>query len=418
MRLQVCELVNLFHRYVFRNVFVSCLAAVSMFAFLVLALSVVKDMLNLLAEGQLTFRAFFKLIWLYLPFVFVYCLPMGFITGILLAMGRMSAEQEITSLRAAGVSIARLSSSVFVLAILGTGLSLVVNFYYGPLAKTEYRSELRNTIQTNPLGFIVEKTFVREFPGTVIYVSEKDGDILHDIWIWDLDDQGRVERFSRAERGRFRFVEDSNDLELMAENVSLEIRDDEDPENFQSKNFIAPTFERLPFSFSLDRILGKETLQRKLSHLTFAELVAYMAEADVARAEAEGADKAEAERNYLQARMTFHRNFASGFAVLSFACLAIPLGIKTSRKETSVNLGIGLGLGILYYLFMISFDWLDTMPQLRPELLYWGPNVIYQSLGAWLLIRSDHGKGKKKSKQATAPATPPKRSRKKARRGR
>lgn len=390
---------NLIHRYILKNVFTACLASVAMFAFLVLTLSVVKDMLNLLAEGQLTVRAFFKLTALYFPYVFVYALPMGFITGVLLTMGRLSAEQEITSLRAAGVSVIRLSSSVFFLAILGTAVSLVINFYYGPLAKTEYRQELKNTIQTNPLGFIVEKTFVKDFPGTVIYVGEKRGEILNDVWIWTLDDQSRVTWFARAERGRFTFLENSSELQLDAENVTVEYRNKEDPEDFQAKRFYPAYFGSFPFSFSLERILGRETFERKLTWMTFDELQAEIWRfRDIVKT-AEGPAREEAISNLSKAKMVFHGNFAMGFSVLSFACIAVPLGLKTSRKETSANLGIGVGMGLLYYLAMIAIGWLDGMAELRPELLFWVPNFLYQGIGAWMFVRADHGrKAKAKAK--------------------
>lgn len=389
---QVWRAVTLLHRYVFRSVFATCLASVGMFAFILLTLSILRDMLNLLAEGQLTLPAFFKLTWLLLPFVFVYALPFGFITGTLLSMGRISADNEVTALRSAGVSVFRLGSSVFAMAIVGTTISLIVNFYYGPLAKTSYRRELKNTIQTNPLGYIVERTFVKDFPGKVIYVGEKRGEILRDIWIWDLDEQGRVTKFARAEEGRFAFHPDSADLELLAREASVEFRDSEDPENFRTGNYYPLSFEETAFTFSMERLIGRETFNRKLDWMTFVELRQEIAQWDSARQSAAGPAKEEAERNFLQASMVFHRNFALGFAVLSFGCIAVPLGVRSSRKETSANLGIGLGMGLLYYMMMISVDWLDGMPQLRPDLLYWAPNVIFQGVAVALFIRADHGR--------------------------
>ena len=390
---------NLLHRYIFKNVLLSCLASVTMFAFLLLTLLLVKDILSLLAEGQLTARAFFRLTWMLFPFVFVYALPMGFITGALLTMGRLSAENEITSFRAAGISIFRISSSVFCFAILGTVLSLVVNFYYGPLAKTEYRTELKNTIQKNPLGFIVEKTFVRDFPGIVIYVGEKEEALLKDLWIWILDDENRVQKFSRAEWGEFQFTEGSNELVLNAYNGAIEIRDEGDPENFKSQRFFMPTYDNFPFPVSLDRILGKETLERKLTWLTFSELQSYIKEWSRIRETTTGDALAEAELNHLKGRMQFHKTFAMGFSVLSFACIAVPLGVQTSRKETSANLGIGVGMALVYYLCMISIEWLDGHPHLRPDLLFWVPNIVFQCIGTWLFIKLDHGR---KSKIARA----------------
>lgn len=366
-----------------------------MFAFLILTMSLVKDMLRLLAEGQLSIDAFFGLTWKLLPFAFVYALPMGFITGVLLTMGRLSAENEITSLRAAGISVIRLSSSVFLLAMIGTTVSLVVNFYYGPIAKTEYRQQLKNTIQTNPLGFIVEKTFVKDFPGSVIYVGKKEAEMLYDVWIWKLDDESKVTSFARAERGRFAFLENSAELQLDAEQVTIEYRDEADPENFRTRNFFPASANRFPFSFSLEKILGRETLARKLTWMTFDELQDEIGRYDEIARVSTGKVREEAEDNLLKAKMVFHKNFAMGFSVLSFACFAIPLGLKTSRKETSANLGIGVGMGLLYYLAIISIGMLDGKPELRPELLFWIPNLAYQIFGAWLFFKLDHGKKRK-----------------------
>ncbi|MDQ8185610.1 LptF/LptG family permease [Pelagicoccus sp. SDUM812002] len=387
---------SLIHRYIFKNVFTSCMASVAMFAFLILTMSMVKDMLNLLAEGQLTLHSFFRLTWQLFPFVFVYALPMGFITGALLTMGRLSAENEITSLRAAGVSVIRLSSSVFFLAILGTTASLVVNFYYGPLAKTQYRQELKDVIQTNPLGFIVEKTFVRDFSDTVIYVGQKEDEMLYDVWIWKLNEKSQVTLFARAEKGRFAFIEGSAELQLDTEQTIVEYRDKEDPESFRTKKFYPLSMDRVPFMFPMSEIIGEETLARKLTWMTFDELQAEVARYESIIASSSGEVREEASKNLLKAKMVFHKNFAMGFAVLSFACIAVPLGLKTSRKETSANLGIGVGMGLLYYLAMISIGWLDGKPEARPELLFWVPNLLYQGYGTWLFLRADHGRKSKK----------------------
>lgn len=367
-----------------------------MFAFLILTMSMVKDMLNLLAEGQLTVRAFFKLTALLFPYVFVYALPMGFITGCLLTMGRLSAENEITSLRAAGVSVIRLSSSVLFLAILGTAASLIVNFYYGPLAKTQYRQELKNTIQTNPLGFIVEKTFVKDFDDVVVYVGKKEDEMLYDVWIWKLNESGQVTMFARAEKGRFAFLENSAELQLDTENTIVEYRSEEDPENFQTRKFFPLAMEKVPFMFPMSEIIGAETFERKLTWMTFDELQEEIGRHEEEARTLSGDEAEQAAANALKARMVFHQNFAMGFAVLSFAFIAVPLGLKTSRKETSANLGLGVAMGLFYYLAMIAIDWLGGKPELRPDLLFWIPNLVYQGIGIWLFVKADHGRKQKR----------------------
>ena len=75
--------------------------------------------------------------------------------------------------------------------------------------------------------------------------------------------------------------------------------------------------------------------------------------------------------------------------MLSFAHIAIPLGIKASRKETSANLGIGLALAMAYYFATIVVGWFDNQPSFRPDLLMWIPTLSFQALGFWMFYRVD-----------------------------
>jgi lipopolysaccharide export system permease protein len=91
----------------------------------------------------------------------------------------------------------------------------------------------------------------------------------------------------------------------------------------------------------------------------------------------------------MRVQITIQEKFATAFSVLSFALVAIPLGIKVSRKETSANLGLGLLLALGYYFASIVVGWLDNYPALRPDLIVWLPNIVFQGLGLWLFYRVD-----------------------------
>ncbi len=358
-----------------------------MFAFILLAGSVIKDMLGLLAEGQLTVTAFFRLLSVLFPFVFIHALPLGLLTGILLTMGRLSASSEIAAMRASGQSIIRLASPVFLIAILGTAAALVVNFYYGPLAKAEYRRELANTVRKNPLSFVVEKTFVKDFEGAVIYVSEKGEGTMEDIWFWDLDKEARVARFYRAESAYFEYNEAQNTLNLVLENGKYEFVRGEDPEAFAEMH--SSYFGKASIQLSLDRILGRATFQKKLKWLTFNELRAEWSKWLLSTKSGTAEEIEKARENLNKVRMAFHEKFAMGFSALSFALLAVPMGIRAQRTETSANLFLALGLALAYYFFNSAIGWMDDLAWLRPDLLYWLPNIVYQALGFWLFVRLD-----------------------------
>ena len=83
----------------------------------------------------------------------------------------------------------------------------------------------------------------------------------------------------------------------------------------------------------------------------------------------------------MRVQITIQEKFATAFSVLSFAIVAIPLGIKVSRKETSANLGMGLAMAMAYYFATIVIGWFDTHTALRPDLLMWLPNLVFQGVG-------------------------------------
>lgn len=376
---------NRIHRHIFANVALTCGAAVGLFAFVLMIGNAMKDLLGLVLSGQLALDTTVRLVGLLVPFVVSYALPMGMLTGVLLVLGRMSSDREITALRAAGLSVAWISAPILFFSLLGVTLAALINFQFMPTARLAYQRELAEAVRANPLSFIVPKTFIRDFPGKVIYAGEKDGNRLKDFWVWDLDEQNRVKRFARAESGRLDFDEANNKLVLTLERALAEVRDDKDPENFKT-SASAASWEQATFDLPLTKISGERAVQKKLKWFTFPQLIE-----EWRRLDRPVPDLSTDERRQRQMRVqiTIHEKFAMAFSVLSFTLIAIPLGIKVSRKETSANLGLGLALALGYYFATIIVGWFDNQPALRPDLLMWLPNVAFQSLGLWMFYKVD-----------------------------
>ena len=376
---------NLIHRHIFANVVLTCGAAVGLFAFVLMLANAMKDLLGYMLQGQIEVDTFVRLIGLLVPFVVSYALPMGMLTGILLVLGRMSSDREITALRSSGMSVAWLSAPILCFALMGVTLAGFVNFQFMPTARLAYQRELAGAVQQNPLSFIVPKTFIRDFPGVIIYVGEKQADLLKDIWIWELDKQKRVVNSGRAATGWVRYDGSKSKLVLSLDYLQAEIHDRKDPED-PAKIRSGGSTDHATFDLLLDKLTGKQTVQVKTKWLTFPQLVdewRRLNRPDPAVPEAERAQR------LMRVQITIHEKFAMAFSVLSFALVAIPLGIKVSRKETSANLGIGLLLALGYYFVTIAVGWFDNYPALRPDLLMWLPNLVFQSLGLWMFYRVD-----------------------------
>jgi lipopolysaccharide export system permease protein len=376
--------VNLLDRYLFRSVLGSCLAAVGLFAFVLILGNAIRDLLGYVLAGQLPLKVFAELLLLLVPFVTSYALPMGMLTGVLLTLGRLSADSEITAMRAAGLSVWRIARPVVLLGVLGTVLGLYMNFEAMPRARTQYQRELAETVRSNPLSFVVPRTFIRDFSDRVIYVGDKQGNVLSEVWVWELDAQQRVQYVIRAASGRIDYDTEDNALLITLRQAQVETRSPAQPEDF-SKPPLVGTFDkteevRLP----LDSIFARTTVRQKLKWMTFSQLRAE--ETRLANLEVPPAQAAEHARTQMKVKLTVQEKLQNALAMLSFALIGIPLGIRVSRRETSANLGVAVALSLGYYFLTVMVNWLDRQPAYRPDLLFWLPNVLFLLI-AWRLFR-------------------------------
>lgn len=378
---------NLLDRYIFRSVLFTCIAAVALFGFVVTLPNVVRELLGPLLAGQITMAAFARLVGLLIPFAISFALPMGILTGVLLTLGRLSADSEITAMRASGISAVRLARPVFVLGLLCTAVALYINLESAPWARAQFYRELSSALRTNPLSFIVPKTFIRDFKGCVVYVGARDGNVIRDIWFWRLDAQGRVVSMERSAVGVVNYDEQANALQLVLKPAQIETRNNDNPEDFSEANLIAQAETLSPAPISLDRYLNQQGIRMKQDWLTYGEL--RTEQLRLAR-ETPAADK---RRDHSRAQMklsvVLHEKFNLSLAVFSFALVGVPLGIKVSRRETSANLGLALLLVLGFYMLTVAVKWLEKKPEYHPDLLLWLPNVIFLVLGGWLFSRID-----------------------------
>jgi lipopolysaccharide export system permease protein len=375
---------GLLQRHILASVAAACAAAVGLFGFVLIAGQALRDLLGYVVAGQLDPATAARLLGLLVPFVAVYALPIGLLTGVLLVLGRMSSQHEITAMRAAGLSLRYIARPVWVIAWAGVALALALNFQIMPRAQTAYRVTLVEAVRQNPLNFIVPRTFVRDFNGFVVYVGERQGAELKDFWLWKLDTQKRVTGLVRARRATIALREADDRLILTLFDASAETRAKDNPEDFSRPQPVGNS-DSLTVELPLDGIFRQMQVGQKIMFMTFDQLCARRDQL-----EAKGAAATEGERRDLtRINVTLSSKAAGSFAVLAFAVIAVPLGIKVSRKETSANLGLAVALVLGYYFLATLTGMLERSPALRPELWVWAPPLAYAAAGLWLFRRVD-----------------------------
>ena len=384
-------MLNLLQRHVLKEVLVSTALAMGLFVFVLLLGNAMRDIAELVAAGKLDLLVFLKLMGLLIPYVAAYALPLGVLTGTLMAMGRLSSQQEITAMKSAGIGLYQIASPVFLISFIGMVAGVVVNLHYAPQSRLAYKQLMVSAISENPIGFIEERRFIREFPGYVIYMGDREGSVMKDFWIWELDSEKRVTLFLRAKEGEINFNKTSNALVLTLRDGTAEQRDDSGSGGLADEPMRSLFFGELPIELPMGKIFGeKSQRQARIKEMTFAQLMERRDEelAKEAAAAADGTTEG-ISKGRMKVQMHMQKSFAMAFSVFSLAIFGVPLAIQVGRKESYANLAIALIIAMSYYFLIIAVSWLEGARGLRPDLLIWLPNIIFQAVGFYLIQRAN-----------------------------
>ncbi len=370
---------------------------VAVFTFVLLFVNVLKEVVTLLMSGKVPFTTLVFAIALLIPFVMVYALPMGMLTGTLLVFGRFSADNELTAVRASGISLISVVSPVLVLSVILSGVCALVNMQIAPQCRVAYKRLIWNTGVSRMGAFLPEQVYIKDFPGKIVYVGSVRGNHLRDILIYKLDAaNNRIDGYIRASEGNLRSEKNVLNLQLFdgwyvdlqeGTRVQLPIYASESLLSYTNAPTSDPdhkvrlsdmTFPQLRRELhAIERKLGASVSLGKVSSETLQEKLREYQQ--------------EAEEMTSPIKVQIHRQVAFSFACIAFTLVGIPLGIRAHRRETTFGIAMALILVVVYYSFFILGQSIESRPEFFPHLILWLPNFIFQSIGAVLLWRANRG---------------------------
>ncbi len=388
---------RLVDRYIGREILVSFFLAVCVLNIVLVLGQIFRKLFGYIIDHNVPVYYILTIVLSLLPTALIYSLPWGFLTAVLLVFGRLSAANELTALRTAGLSIARIARPVLALAFAASGLCLWIDLYVAPRYLQNLQAAFVDMATSNPSAAFTGDQIINEFPGQKIFVGKKTGNQLENIRVFKLDEASRPVKVVFARTGTLETDPEHRQIIMNLVGARYEQRDDGSPDDL-TKVHDGITMDNFPLSISLDELYTKKQGRRKPEAYTYDELVGEL----VARHQQLAADrenlKSTHEDDWRKAiradtaqltaiKTEINKRFSFSLACVTFALIGIPLGITAQRQETTVGFALSLLVALSYFLIIIVVNAFREKAHVHPELLIWLPNAVFLLLGGALFYR-------------------------------
>ena len=414
--------------YVLKEFFPPFLLSLGLFTFIML-LDKLLDLLDLIVSKGVPMRIVAEIFLLLLPSMIAVVVPMGVLAGILIAVGRLSGDLEITAMKASGASIYNIMFPLGVVALIIAGILVVFNNSVLPEANHVARNLLLDIGTMRPTARIEPGMFVDEIENYRIFVQEKDdltgkliGVIIHtsapgapdrtitamegtmepvganhlrltledgqmhekdringyryasfSTYIIDIARSAELVRHDRNSRG---------DREMSSEQMGIFVDSLGERKALlvDSISTVASSFMASVYSGDNPVVLGDSTrrIRNSMTWLTGTSTDLILLNEQVNNLQ----------KNIGKYNVEIHKKYSIPFACIVFVLLGVPLGLSSKNSNTGLAVSMSLVFILVYYFFLIAGEQMADRGRIDAWVAMWSPNILLGALGVYLTYRS------------------------------
>jgi lipopolysaccharide export system permease protein len=426
------------------------------FGFLVATFVLIIDILyrfvELFISKGVPFTMALEVLFLSLGHTFALSIPMAVLIGILMGIGQLAADHEITAMKASGIGLVRILKPLIGGAFVITLSLTAYNHFIFPHSNHRLANLLYDIHHTRPMMEIREQMFTEITPEFTIFVENKN-DLTNEIeGVIILQRDGtsnKAPTMTTAERGWLIPLHESDALKIELENGEIhDLPEAKDLSRYNITRFehhiiykknVERDFQdsqrtsRGDREMDLTQLLAAAREQKNnrenaiLSNLkTATDLAARQwrlldpkerLDRITRPGQTEGRIPVNQRRMMLRAthneidRVTrsngfqrsvllnyekrensymveFHKKFAIPFACMVFVLLGLPMAVTASRSGKGVSMGVALGVYLVYYLFLVGGEKMADRGRLDPALAMWMANIVLSIFGTFAFVRT------------------------------
>ncbi len=373
--------------------------------------------------------------------------PMSVLIAVLMSVGQLAGDNEITAMKASGISLYAVLRPLLLLAVIIGGGLLAFNHFVYPESNHTLANLLYDIKRSRPMLEVREQMFTDLNDNLTIFVKRKD-DLtgrIYDVTLVEKEKPGDISpRLTTAEWGQITTDPRSDGMMLELHDGEIhEMPDAQRPDKYQVIRFkrhaiYLPDMKRdiqnskrqsrSDREMNLSALLAAAHEERSHEGESAAQVNAVQAtlvdhqwnlldeptrdrlrhaspmsvnqrvpllvatRRKVEQAASQAGAQAKIRQSYVRKANKFlveyHKKLAIPFACLVFTLLGIPMAVTTSRSGRGVSITLALAVFLLYYLCIAGGEKLSDRGLLDPALAMWMGNIILTTLGIPLFLRA------------------------------
>jgi lipopolysaccharide export system permease protein len=360
------RLAQVFDRYVAKEILLPYAAAAVFLSQILLATQLLSESELLFGSGVSAADAAVVALAL-TPHLLGFVLPIAFLLGAVIGLGRLAEDREIIALGAAGVSPLRLYRMPIAIALATAVLALALAQYVEPAAFALVRDRVARIVKRKLTNDVRAGVFYDRIPGYTLYAERVRLGRWENVLISDETNPASPV-LALATTGGLEPAGTGSEMVLVLRGGELHSGEP------AAREYLTAGFDRAEAVIRVTEALDSG-LSRSARGASFAELPArerdQRARGDVVEA--------------LRTEAFYHRRIAQALAVLPFALLAVPLG-SSRRLGRALALSAMILAVVVHYLLLRFGEVLAQRAVLPAWLVLQTPTVVLSAVALVLAL--------------------------------
>ena len=355
-------------RYITRELILPFLLGLVVFTFLLMIQPLGDYSEQLIAKG-VSWSIVVRVLGTLVPQALAVTIPIALLIGLLIGLGRLSADRETVAMQACGISLYRLLRPVLLLAMLAWAVTSYIMIEAVPTANQTFREIVFGIISARAENEIKPRVFFEDFPNRVLYVGDAPaGGGWRECFLADTSKPDQPTVFT-AETCRLAIDRDKRTVDMVLTRGSRHAALLSDPAKYE-----VARFAELILGLDPNTVFRATDILKGDNEMTMAEL------------EARAADLRRQGLSEHGPVMAWHRKFALPFACFVLSVIGLGLGVQHGRGGKLAAFVPGIAVVFVYYIIDYGGRQMAKGQVLAPSLAVWLPNIVLGAVGVALLV--------------------------------